>query len=55
MVVAIEHKGIPCVNDLGQTVVPRLRDILAYVSFDALEDGLQWSDLTVISDKTYAS
>lgn len=53
MIIEINYVGIPCLNDLGQLTTPRLRDILAYVSFDAIEDGLQESDLLVISDKTY--
>ena len=53
MIIEINYEGIPCLNDLGQLTTPRLRDIFAYVSFDAIEDGLQESDLLVISDKTY--
>lgn len=53
MIIEINYKGIPCLNELGQLTTPSLRDILAYVSFDAIEDGLQESDLLVISDKTY--
>ena len=53
MIIEINYKGIPCLNDLGQLTTPRLREILAYVSFDAIEDGLQRSDLMVISDKVY--
>ena len=44
------YYGTPYINDLGQTVVPRLREILAYVSFDALADGLQNADLLTIRD-----
>ena len=53
MIIEINYMGIPCLNDLGQLTTPSLRDIFAYVSFDAIEDGLQESDLLVISDKTY--
>ena len=53
MIIEINYMGIPCLNDLGQLTTPSLRDIFAYVSFDAVEDGLQESDLLVSSDKTY--
>jgi hypothetical protein len=33
--------------------LPRLRQIVAYVAFDSLEDGLQESDLLVISDEKF--
>ena len=53
MIIEINYMGIPCLDDYGQTIIPRLRDILAYVSFEAIEDGLQMTDLLVISDQTY--
>ena len=50
VVLEIRYHGEPYVNDLYQTVIPRLKTILAYVDYDALADGLQNSDLMIIRE-----
>ena len=50
VVLEIRYHGEPYVNDLYQTVIPRLKTILAYVDYNALADGLQNSDLMIIRE-----
>lgn len=50
VVLEIRYHGEPYVNDLYQTVIPRLKTVLAYVDYDALADGLQNSDLMIIRE-----
>ena len=52
-VIEIIYEGEPIPNGHGAYTIPRLRQIVAYVAFDALEDGLQESDLLVISDEKF--
>ena len=52
-VIEINYYGEPIPMGSGSHTIPRLRQIVAYVAFDALEDGLQESDLLVISDETF--
>ena len=49
-ILELRYNGARYVDEYGQTVIPRLRTILGYVSFDALADGLQESDLLIIQD-----
>lgn len=53
MIIEFTYYGTPYVTEMGYMATPILRTILAYVSFGAIEDGLQKSDLMVISDKVY--
>ena len=52
-IMQITYDGDPIPNGGGSYSIPRLRQILAYVALDSLEDGLQESDLLVIRDETF--
>ena len=52
-VLQITYLDEPIKVSEGSYITPRLRQIVAYVAFDSLEDGLQESDLLVIRDEKF--
>lgn len=52
-VIQIEYTGEPEPAGQDSYTIPTLRRMLAYVSYDAMSDGLQEKDLLIIADEIY--
>ena len=51
----ITYFGEPIKVSEGSYIKPRLRQIVAYVAFDSLEDGLQKEDILIMYEEEYSN